>query len=1192
MPNFVHLHNHSDYSLLDGAASVSSLVGRAKSLDMSHLAITDHGNLFGAINFYKACKSEKINPIIGCEFYLAPGSRHVKRGTEGRNRYHHFLALARNLTGYQNLLQLSSLAYTEGFYYKPRIDDELLEKHADGLIATSACLNGEVAARVLEGRDDEARAKALHYESIFGKGNFYLELQDHGIPDQKKLNKALVEMSKSTGIPLVATNDVHYTNRADANAQDILLCIGTNKKRSATDRLRFNAAEYYMKTEQEMLEAFSEVPEAIKNTLNIAERCNLEIPLPGPELPNYVIPDRFDSPEEYLRHLTTEGLKERYGNITEEIRKRADYELDVIISMGFTGYFLIVWDFVHFALEREIPVGPGRGSGPASIVGFALHITDVDPIRYGLVFERFLNPERVSMPDFDIDFCYERRQEVIDYVTAKYGKERVAQIITFGRLKARAVLRDVARVLDLPYAEADSIAKLVPAGPKTTLDEALNTEPRLKELYERGGVYKELIETGKTIEGLNRHASTHAAGVVIGKKPLSEYVPLYRDPKTGSVSTQFTYELLEECGLVKIDVLGLDNLTIIKNCEALIRQRMPDFSIAEIHEDDKSTFKMLCEGRSTCVFQFGSSGMQGILKRTKPEKIDDLIALNALYRPGPMEHIDEFISAKNGHTPIRYPLPQLEPVLKETYGVIVFQEQVLKIAQLVGGYSLGQADILRRAMGKKKPEVMAKEKKSFILGATEQGFSKKEAEGIFDLLVPFAGYGFNKTHSAAYAIIAYRTAYLKANFSAEFMAANLTSAINAPDKITEYIAESKEMGLEIVAPDVNLSEMPFSVVDGQIVYGLLGIKNVGTAAVEEILTARTNHGNFISLVDFLEKVDLKIVNRKVVETLILAGLFDSMETGRATLLHNLDRITEFVNKKKEYMNIGQSSLFDVSTEEEIDRLELENIEEWTLLERLRQEKAIMGFYFSGHPLEMFRATWQRSVTLDLAQIQEATPDHVYNILVIVKSVREIQTRKGSRMAFVQVEDFSGSVELVVFPDQWDRYRELIVPDAILGFQGRIDFSRGEPKIKTEKVLKPEEMPGARMPGARQQDSAQSEASLTGIAHSTGPGVRQLPGSRAVTEASSFEGTDRSISTSPPALHIRLNPLLCNEDELNSLLDFLNHRPGRCSIYLHTATEQSQREAIIKASPQLGVAAAAQLISEIESLPTVEAVWQE
>lgn len=1140
MPEFVHLHNHSDYSLLDGAASISSLVEQALRYNMRHLALTDHGNMFGAINFYNKSKDAGLNPIIGCEFYVAPGSRLDKSGSEHKERYRHFIALAKNETGYRNLMRLSSLGYTEGFYYKPRIDDKLLESHCEGIIATSACINGEIPRNVLNGNMEQATAKALYYESVFGKGNFYLELQDHGLADQQLANKGLLEISKKTGIPLVATNDVHYTQQDDATAQDILICIGTNKKLNDSDRMKFTGTEYYLKSQEEMLRLFAEVPDAITNTMRIAEQCDLIMPTPGPMVPDYQQPEIFASADEYLRKLTFDGLNRRYGSVNKELSERAEYELGIITSMGFTSYYLVVWDIVRFALDNGILVGPGRGSGPGSIVAYALHITDIDPMKYGLLFERFLNPERVSMPDFDVDFCPERRSEVINYITEKYGEERVGQIITFGTLKARAVLRDVARVLDIAYAEADGIAKLVPSAPGTDLDAALKMEPKLQELSQQEGIFKDLIDTSKKLEGLSRHASTHAAGIVIGKSRLTDFVPLYRDPKTGAVSTQYTGELLEDCGLVKIDVLSLDALTEIQNTEELIRKREPDFDIEKIPDDDETTFKLLGEGKSTCVFQFESSGMQNVLKRAKPTRVEDLIALNALYRPGPMENIDQFIDSKNGKIPINYPLPELEPVLKETYGVIVYQEQVMECARVVAGYSLGQADILRRAMGKKKLTVMEKEKKRFVEGAKTRGFTQKQATETFELLIPFAGYGFNKSHAASYAVVAYKTAYLKANYPAEFMAAELTNEINSPDKMAQYITESGQMGLVVRPPDINFSEKLFTVVDGEIFYGLLGIKNVGSAAVDEIIRARRESGAYTSLIDLLQKVDLKSVNRKVIETLIKAGLFDSMGQNRATLLHNLESIVEFVNREKAYLQAGQSSLFEEGNAPEMGKPQIEEKDEMSPVEMLQLEKESMGIYFSGHPLDSYKDKWEKAVDLDLAEAHKASTEKTYHLIGMIKQVREIQTKKGTLMGFVQLEDFNGAIELVVFSDPWEKYRELLSVDSVVGVEGKIDHSRGDPKVKVDRVILPNELP----------------------------------------------------DILPSAVHIRVSPTLRTDDDLYALRNFLVERQGKCAVFLHTQAQDYEREVVIKAGTQISVSGMNNILDEINHHPQIEAVWQE
>ena len=1095
--------------------------------------------MFGALKFYKECRKNGIKPIIGSEFYLAPDSRLSRTGGEKNIRYHHLVLLARNEQGYRNLLKLSSAGYTEGFYYKPRIDDELLEKYCRGLICLSGCQAGQIPRLLLENKPEEARGKAAFYRDLFGDGNFYLELQNHGIPEQKIIIKGLLRIAKETGIPLAASNDIHYAGKDDALAQDILICIGTNKKLTDEKRLKFEYPEFYFKSQEEMAGIFSGLPEALTNTLSIAEKCDLSIPLPGPLLPRYLVPEGYDL-DSYLSEIARSGLEERYNPVTPSIRERLEYELSIIKSMGYTGYFLIVWDFIRFARQHGIPVGPGRGSGAGSLVAYSLRITDIDPLHYGLIFERFLNPERVSMPDFDIDFCYEGRNEVIDYVIGKYGKERVGQIITFGRLKARAVIRDVARVLDLPYAEADSIAKLVPQGPRIDLRAALKLDKELAKLAKQSDKHRQLIEASLKLEGFNRHASTHAAGIVIGREELTHYVPLYRDSRTGSISTQYTMDYLEECGLVKMDFLGLKTLTLINYTLELLKNRGIELKLAELPEDDAATFKLLGEGKSTCIFQFESQGMQEVLKRAAPESIKDLIALNALYRPGPMEFIDQFIDAKRGKKPIRYPLPELEEILKETYGVIVYQEQVIEIARKVAGFSLGEADIVRRVMGKKKPEAMPRLKIQFIDGAVKNGFTKKAAEKIFDLLVPFAGYGFNKSHAAAYSVLAYQTAYLKANYPAEFMAANLTNEINSTDKLSEYISETREMGIEILPPDINLSESDFAVMDDRIIYGLKGIKNVGAAAVDEILKERRQGGEYKGFVQFLERVDLKVINRKVVETLILCGVFERFDWNRATLFHNLDKTLEIVSETKESKKYGQVTLFEALESEGLPQINLEKVEEWPALELLNHEKQNLGFYFSGHPLDRYRTLIRNNVTLDLARVEATSSDRLHLLIGLFKDLKVINTKTGRRMAFGMLEDLAGSIELVIFPEIFKSSKELLTDGRILAVRGKIDTNRGEPKLIVEKVSLPEE-------------SGEHEA--------------------------------REV-------HVRIARDSGNEDNFLQLRDFMIERPGNCAVYFHFEKPVDRGEIVIKASTQIAVSAADEVLDAVRAYPQVKEVWKE
>lgn len=1138
MTRFAHLHNHTDFSLLDGAAPVGKLVARAKELGMEHLAITDHGNMFGALRFYQACKKAEINPIIGCEFYITPQSRLIKSGTETGNKYYHLVLLAKDETGYKNLMLLSSKAYVEGFYYKPRIDDELLEAHHEGLICLSACLAGEIAVHLKNGNLEKAEQRALYYHSLFGEGNYYLELQDHGIIEQKDVNTKMVALSRKTGIPLVATNDIHYVNQDDANAQDILVCIGTNRKKHEVGRMKFETDQFYLKSPEEMATLFSFAPEAVSNTIEVASKCHLEIPFPGPLLPDFQIPEGFSDPAEYLRHITYTGLEERYGTISEEIRERAEYELGVIIGMKFTGYFLIVWDFIHWAKQHDIPVGPGRGSGAGSIVAYAMTITDIDPIKYNLLFERFLNPERVSMPDFDIDFCFERRSEVIEYVNRKYGDDRVAQIITFGTLKAKAVIKDVARVLDIPFSETNEISKLIPADPKMTIAKAVEAEPKLAELEAKGGVYAELFDVSRRLEGLNRHCSTHAAGIVIGHDILTEYVPLYRDAKTGSISTQYTMDLLEECGLVKMDFLGLKTLTLIKNTIDLIRQRGIEIDISQIDEEDENTYHMLWEGLSSCVFQFESSGMQGILKDARPNSIEDLIALNALYRPGPMQNIPKFIASKNGKEPVVYPHEDLSEPLQQTYGVIVYQEQVMQVAQIIGGFTLGKADIMRRAMGKKKVQVMEEMKEEFIQGAESRGYSADFANYIFEMLEPFAGYGFNKSHAAAYSVVAYQTAYLKANYPVEFMAANLTNEINSPDKLTQYINETKTMGIEILKPDINLSEQKFNVVDGKIVYGLNGIKNVGQAAVEAIISERRANGPYESFMECLGRIDLKVINRKVIESLIGSGAFDNLGENRATLLLNLEEVIEYVTRRKAAEQYGQTSLFDIQDEQSLGNFKMNQAEDLSLTEKLQLEKQLLGFYFSGHPMDSYREIWNRTVRVDLSKPDQLLNGHSCNLVGTVIAMRTIVTKKGDPMCFAQIEDFNGKLELIFFPKSWQRFKHLVVNDAILGFTGKIDSEKGEAKFIVDEVCDP------------------SELKQNGVSE----------------------------------VHIRILQKLCNQEHLNSLRDLCLDYGGTCGLYLHIVDPDEEAESVVKASGQLNVAFSDELIEQVKENPIVSDIW--
>ena len=1086
MTDFVHLHVHSDFSLQDASVSVASLAEKAEKLGMKALALTDHGNLFGAMEFLAACQGSKssVKPIIGCEVYVSPGSRFEKKGSENDNWYYHMVLLAANRTGYLNLVKLCSFAYTEGFYYRPRIDEELLRKYHEGLIALSGCVSGEIPSLIQNGKLKEAEAKACHYRDLFGSDengnpNFYLEIQDHGIPaevlngdfSQRDISKAVAGIARQTGIPLVATNDVHYLEREDSVAHDILLCIGTGKTRSEEKRKKYHGDNFYLKTGDEMAALFPDYPEAIANTVRIAERCAADVPkieigdLPR-YLPDFEIPGGYENADVYLRHLTHEGLGRRYAKEKQaaasgsreswaEIQKRAEYELDIIIQMSFTGYFLIVADFINWAKERGIPVGSGRGSGAGSIVAYSLRITDIEPLGYNLLFERFLNPERISMPDFDVDFANEGRDDVIKYVTEKYGRERVGQIITFGTLGAKAVIKDVARALNISIPESDMITKLIPnkiidESGKTveiTLANAINAEPRLQELCQDAR-YVELFSLAKKLEGLKRHSSIHAAGVVIGKSDLHDFVPLYRDPKTGGTATQYSMNFLEPCGLVKMDFLGLKTLDVIKNTTGLIRQRggqYSGFDVENVPEDDEVTFKMLGEGKSYEIFQFESEGMQSVLKRAKPSSIEDLIALNALYRPGPMENIPKFIDSKHGRQAISYPDPSLEDVLKETYGVIVYQEQVMQVARIVAGYSMGQADLLRRAMGKKKKEILDAEKIPFLEGAARQGYFRDRAEEIYDILAPFAGYGFNKSHAAGYAVLAYRTAYLKANFPAEFMAASLTNEISAADKdkLSECISEARKMGLEIDPPDINRSGKVFTVVEGRIAYGLLGIKGLGDGPAGEIVNGRQS-GQYKDFMDFLDRVDIKAVGKSVIERLIQTGAFDNLGTAREALLGNLERAVEYAQNIKDDKKFGQASLFGDSGEKEYLDFEFESFPETSKSERLKPEKELIGFYFSGHPMDEYREIWRKAVKVDLGRPETLVPGT--QILVgLIKNIKPITTSKGEKMAFAALEDYNGEIELTFFSSVWRKCQDKIETEKVTILKGKLEYQQDKDK---------------------------------------------------------------------------------------------------------------------------------------------------
>ena len=953
---FVHLHVHTEYSLLDGAGRIKKSVIRAAELGMPALAITDHGVMYGVIDFYKAAKKAGIKPVIGCEVYVAPRSR-TDRDSRRDSKQHHLVLLARNMAGYKNLMELVSRGFSEGFYYKPRVDHELLKQYSTGLTALSACLAGEIPAAILENREEDAMQLVRFYRETFGEENFFLEMQDHGIPEQKVVNQGLIQLSKATGTRLVASNDLHYIDRSDAEAHDVLLCIQTGKTIDDTSRMRFSTEEFYLKSAEEMASLFPEQLQALENTLAVADACNLEFEFGKTHLPVYEIPADYDD-NSYLRKVCMDGALVRYGTeLSVEVTERLDFELNVIKQMGYASYFLIVWDFIRYALENGILVGPGRGSAAGSLVAYCLSITNIDPLKYNLLFERFLNPERVTMPDIDIDFCYEKREKVIEYVVAKYGGESVAQIITFGTMAARAAVRDVGRVLNLPYTDVDRIAKLIPAELNISIADAMEKTPELQELAKSDPRVAKLIELSLAVEGLPRHASTHAAGVVISRDPLVQYVPLQKSGDDGMV-TQFPMGTLEDLGLLKMDFLGLRTLTIMEEACRLIKLSTgKDVDISTLPLEDEATYRLLSQGDTAGVFQLESSGMRSVLRELKPNVFEDIIAVVALYRPGPMEQIPTFIQSKHGHVPIRYAHPSLEPILKETYGVMVYQEQIMQVAAAMAGFSLGEADLLRRAIGKKKLEVLNEQREKFVKGCTTKGHPTKVSNEIYDLIVKFASYGFNKSHAAAYALIAYQTAYLKANYPTQFMAALLTGNMGTSDKVAAYIIDSKRMGIDVLAPDINISEANFTVSgEKEIRYGLSAVKNVGLGAIESILKARCEHGDFASLRDYASRVDLRTCNKKVLENLIKSGAFDCLGANRTQLLAILDdTVTAGQTMQRERQN-GQMSMFEFVEEDcEWVKLkdELPDLPPPSPRDRLAMEKEAIGLYISGHPLQEY-----------------------------------------------------------------------------------------------------------------------------------------------------------------------------------------------------------------------------------------------
>jgi DNA polymerase-3 subunit alpha len=1144
--DFVHLHVHSEYSLLDGAAQLGRLVGKAKELRFPALALTDHGNLFGSVDFYTSCVKVGVKPILGCELYVAPGNRFERSGQDGSYEgASHCTVLVRNRTGHANLMKLVSKAYLEGFYYKPRVDRELLAQHAEGLLVLSGCLNSEVSRLLSAGEEAKARDTAGWYQEVFGKDFYFMELQSHGLAEQKRVTEGTIRIGQALDAPLCGTNDSHYLEATDARAHEALLCIQTGTTMSDPNRWRFSTEEFYLKSADEMRAVFKEVPEAYRNTLAVAERCNVDLEFGQFHLPWYQVPDGFTL-DSYLEHLAFEGLGTRYGSTPPDpVVERLRYELAVIGKMGFAGYFLVVWDFIAHARRQGISVGPGRGSSAGSLVAYCLGITSVDPIRYGLIFERFLNPERISMPDMDIDFADDRRDEVIRYVVERYGADRVAHIITFGTMGAKAVIRDVARVLGFSYGEADRIAKLVPSFPlNITLDESLEKSPPLAEQVKHDPRVGELWSVARALEGCTRHASVHASAVVISDEPLMDRIPLYKDPKRPELITGLAMGPIEKLGLLKMDFLGLKTLTVISAAASLIREgRGVALDPDRLPLDDTRTFQLLAEAKTFGIFQLESAGMRDALRRLRPQRVEDIIAMVALYRPGPMDLIDDFIERKHGRAPITYEHPLMERHLQETYGVMVYQEQVMRLAADLAGLSLGEADTLRKAMGKKDRELMAQQREKFLGGCKANKIDARRAERIWDLIEKFAGYGFNKSHAACYAMVAYQTAYLKANYPVEFMAALLTSEMDKTDKIVQHMEESRAMGLRVEPPDVNRSRASFNASDETIHFGLGAIKNVGTAAIESVVRARLEAGPFVTLEDFCARVDLRLVNRRVIESLIKAGAFDSLKIGRAPLLTALDRAMEAGQRRQRDREDGQVSLFEAFGEPEPrqgpagGRGPADAVPEWPVEEMLGYEKDVLGFYLSGHPLEQYREVGRRLGAATAAELYGRSVGARVLLLGQISAVTESATKSGNRMAFATLDLVDGSVPLTVFPEPLRTSGDALRRRGPVVVRGRIDDSDKGRVVLAEEIRPLED--------------------------TLGMGADRGPDGAAVTCRMRVRVRDQSMEALLTAVRA-----ICRE------------HPGRTPLFLHLLL--SEQEVVVRAK-EVSVDPDATLSSKIEAL---------
>ncbi|WP_177505278.1 DNA polymerase III subunit alpha [Anaerosinus sp.] len=1049
---FVHLHVHTEYSLLDGASRIHQLIDRAKELNMPAIAITDHGSMYGVIDFYKAAKAKGVKPIIGCEVYVAPKSRFDKMAVDGES-YYHLILLAENQQGYKNLIELVSLAYSEGFYYKPRVDKELLKKYHEGIICLSACIAGEIPAAIIRDNPERADVLVREYIDIFGKDNFFIEIQNHGMPEEKKANVELVKLAEKYDLGLVATNDSHYTNRNDSEFHDVLLCIQMGKTVDEENRMRFPNDNFYLKSPEEMEKLFGAYRGAIENTVKIAERCQVDFVFGQLHLPVFPVPDGMTD-ESYLRKLCKERLNDRYATVTKLETERLDYELSVIHKMGYDSYFLIVWDFINYAKNHDIAVGPGRGSAAGSIVAYLLGITNIDPLKYDLLFERFLNPDRVTMPDIDIDFCYVKREKVIEYVVERYGSERVAQIITFGTMAAKGAIRDVGRALNMTYSEVDRIAKMIPAELNMTIDKALKSNPELQNAYQEEPAVTKLVDFARDVEGLPRHASTHAAGVVIARDPLTDYVPI-QVSADGFAVTQYDKDRVEELGLLKMDFLGLRTLTVISDALVLIKEnRGVKVDIDAIDLEDEKTAQMLSNGDTVGVFQMESSGMTTLVKELKPNGFADIIPLVALYRPGPLGSgmVTDFINGRHGRKEVKYLHPLLEPILKETFGVILYQEQVMQIVQVLAGFTLGQADLLRRAMGKKKHSILAAQRENFLNGARSNGIDEALAIEIFDLMAHFADYGFNKSHSAAYAMVAYQTAYLKAHYPNEFMAAMLSSVMGTSDKVGYYIEYCRHQGIQVLPPDINASKASFSVDREAIRFGMAAVKNVGENAIESIIKAREKEDKFTSLVDFCTRVDMRVVNKRVIESLIKCGAFDSQGAKRSQLLAVLDKAVEAAGSRQRDAASGQIGLFGEEEMSEVEDVALPNIEEMPKEQILALEKEITGFYITGHPLDKYRERMQQFMTIESLTETEKMDGKIVKIAGLIVNSKRISTKKGETMCFIEVEDFTNKIEVVVFPKVFYQSINVLIPDTPVIVSGRLNVNEESAKILADSIM--------------------------------------------------------------------------------------------------------------------------------------------